>query len=225
MSDKKLQHEFDEYFEGANLPENITADAKAQVRTKKRGGFLKWLAPAVLAAVLLSVGILAVYMNFSPVFQSANNPNSADHPDYIFYSSAPLTEAPIDPYSADDIKGLDFAKKLAVSKYTTVRLSGFSDGSDLKYAQATASMIQNGFRYDAVIYTEYTEEYVCLDELQSFLSGTERIMNGCSCIFNTSYDRGENVYKIYFIKNGVKYYISVMTSDNENNLAKFLKIF
>lgn len=225
MSDKKLQREFDEYFEGTNLPEDITADAKARLRQKKRGGFFKWLVPVALAVVLVSVGFIAAYMDFSANFQTGNGGNSANSPQYTYYSSSSLSESPIDPYSAGEIKGLTFAEKLAKSGNASVRLTGFEDENGLKYALASASMIHGGYRYDAVIYAEYTEEYLCLEELKDYLSGSERILCGRVCIFSASYDNGENVYKIYFRSGGVKYYLSVITSDGEKNLSSILENF
>lgn len=210
MDDKNLKTQFDEYFEGAKLPEGITADAKAHVKAPKREG-IKWfmrLAPAFAAAVVILVGAVIMVRNFNFNF-------GLDEPQYIYYSAEGLTSENIDPYSIED-GGLLFLNELAYSSTADVRrVTAFSSSGTVKFARAEISMLHEGYRHDTVIYAEFTGEYECLDELESFLEGESRFYQNSNYIFNTDYDDGENVHKIYMRYGGVKYYISVTTSETD----------
>lgn len=208
MDDKNLKTQFDGYFEGAKLPVGITADAKAHVKAPKREG-LKWffrLAPAFAAAVVIMVG--AVIM-----VRSLNFNVGQDEPQYSYYSADGLTSENIDPYSINS-GGLLFLNELAHDSAANVSsVTAFSADGNMKFARAEISMLHKGFRHDTVIYAEFTEEYECLDELEGFLEGESRFYQNSNYIFNTDYDEGENVYKIYMQYGGIKYYISVTTSE------------
>ena len=216
MDDKRLQQEFDEYFTASNLPENMTADAKAHVKARKREGLFKWvrLVPVAAVTILLIVGVSFMMNRFSTPGSSTGSDNSAERSEYTYYSSASLTSLPLDPYSAGKIEGLEFAEELAVTCNASIRLTGFRDDEGkLVYAQADVSMLHGGYRHDTVIYAEYTDEYVCLEDLKDYLTGSTSYYRGNDYVINTEFDDGENVYKIYLNTGKVKYYISVMTSE------------
>ena len=226
MDDKNLQSEFDGYFKGANLPENITADAKAQVKPRKRD-IRKWflrLAP-VAAAIVLIVALSVVFINR---FESSIAPGSdgnfseSNGDRYTYYSSAELSQPVLmDPYSAKGVKGLKFAEELYDSPNSTINLTAFYQGENLVLTKAEMSFLHNGYRHDAVLYVEFTEEYYCFDELKDYFEGNERYYLGYDCILTEKYDEGENVYMLYTQASGVKYYLSVMTSEPEGYRAYF----
>lgn len=214
MDDKKLQTEFDEYFKGAALPENMTADAKAHVKPRKRDG-LKWflrLAPAAVASVLVIAVSVIVLNNALPSVANPGNGTSSGDP-YTYYTAAGLNEKYLDPYSADSVNGLEFAQMLAYASNSNINLTAFYEGEKVKLAKAEISLINNGYRHDTVLYAEYTDEYDCFEELKEYLTGIDMYYRGYSYVYNLSYDEGENVYMIYTYTGGVKYYLSVMTSE------------
>lgn len=214
MDDKRLQSEFDGYFKGANLPENMTADAKAQVKSRKRD-IRKWfLRLAPVAAALVFIVAALITNRFSPSGGDTGNAgNSGDNtPNYRYYSAAELTEKYVDPFTAD-IKGLEFAKKLAFIPNSNINLTTFYENENIMLAKAEISLLHNGYRHDAVMYVEYTDEYYCFEELKDYHTGSDQYYRGYKYVYSESYDEGENVYMIYMRTGGVKYYFSVMTSE------------
>lgn len=227
MDDKRLQTEFDEYFKGAELPANITADAKAQVKPRRRD-IRKWflrLAPVAAAFVLIIAASVAFMNRFSPngVGDSdSNNDNKGDATSkYHYYSIDGLKGGRVDPYSSTTIKGLEFAKELAFSANSDIELTVFYEKENIKLAKAEISLLHNGYRHDAVLYAEYTDEYECFEELEDYLTGKEQYYHGYSYIYNQKYDEGENAYMIYMYTGEVKYYLSVMTSEPYGYLTYF----
>lgn len=218
MDDKRLQTEFDAYFKGAELPDNMTTDAKAHVKPRKRE-IRKWflrLAP-VAAAVVLIISLSVVFMNrFMPSNISDGNSGNMSgdaNPHYSYYDIAELTRVPVDPYSANDIKGLEFAEKLAYMANSNINLTAFYESDNLILAKAEISLLHNRYRHDAVLYVEYTDENYCYEELTDFFNGENRKYGGYDYIYTQSFDEGEQVYMIYMYTGGVKYYLSVMTSE------------
>lgn len=216
MDDKRLQSEFDGYFKGANLPENMTADAKAQVKPRRRD-IRKWflrLAPVAAAFVFIVVASVMFINRISPSGGDTGNAgNSVDNtPNYRYYTAAGLTEKYVDPFT-DKIKGLEFAKELAFAPNSDINLTAFYENENIMLAKAEISLLHNGYRHDTVLYVEYTDEYYCCEELKDYLTGDERNYRGYNYIYNLDYDEGENVYMIYMYTRGVKYYLSVMTSE------------
>lgn len=220
MDDKRLQTEFDGYFKGASLPENMTADAKAQVKPRKRD-IRKWfLRLAPVAAALVFIVAALVTNRFSPSGNDQGaDPNASAN--YSYYTIEALTDRYIDPYSAADIKGLEFAPKLANKPNSDINLTAFYENDNITLAKAEISFLHNGYRHDAVMYVEYTDKYYCYEELRDYLTGNERYYRGYNYVLNKAYDEGEDVYMVYFSTGGVKYYLSVMTSERDGYTIYF----
>lgn len=227
MDDKRLQNEFDGYFEGVNLPRNITADAKAQVKSRKRD-IRKWflrLAPVAAAFIFIVAASVAFVNRLSPFngengSDKFNGSDSADNDKdngantgYSYYTIDELTAKHLDPYSAININGLGFAENLANAPNSNVNLTAFYKSENLVLAQAEISILHNGYRHDAVLYVEYTDEYYCFEDLKDYITGEELPYRGYDLIFNTSFDEGENVYTVYTYAGGVKYYLYLMTAE------------
>ncbi len=213
MNDKRLQQEFDEYFKGAELPANLTADAKAEVKPRKKTGALKWFLRLAPVAAML-VAVICVAVAFFPSLSSGGTPDNQTPQGggYSYYSLAGLAESCADPYSPQT-DGLEFAKSLAVAHNADVSLTAYSENGKIKIARADINLIHGAYRHDAVIYVEYTDENTCFEDLKEYLNGEERSYSGQKYILNTGYDNGENIYKIYLNAGQVKYYVSVTTSE------------
>ena len=218
MDDKRLQSEFDGYFEGADLPKNLTADAKAQVKPRKRE-IRKWflrLAPVAAAFVLIVAISIAYATRPSPPSDpdnfGADNVNTPE-PQYSYYTAEGLTEQYIDPYSAKDFKGLEFAQNLAYMANSDIYLTAFYDNDTMVMAQAEISLLHNGYRHDAVVFAEYTDKYHCFEELKNYHTGEMRYYRGYDYVYTKTYADGEPVYMIYMYKDGVKYYLNVTTTE------------
>lgn len=206
MDDKRLQSEFDSYFKGAQLPDNMTADAKAQVKPRKRES-LKWifrLAPVAAAFVVIVAISIGLYSNFN----SENYPAQSNT-----YYIASLNSGQIDPYSAGKIEGLEFAARLAYTSNANVYVTAYYDDDTMYIAEAEITLLHNGYRHDTVLYAEFTDDDLYCEELKDFREGSHRYYRGYDYILNTSYDEGENVYTVYLNTGKVKYYLSVMTAE------------
>ena len=228
MDNKRLQTEFDEYFKGADLPANITADAKAQVKPRRRD-IRKWflrLAPVAAAFVLIIAASVAFVNRFAPNDKGdANSSGGTDKDEatskYSYYSIDGLTNRRMDPYSSTTVKGLEFTKELAYSANSNVALTVFYEKENIKLAKAEISLLHNSYRHDVVLYAEYTDEYECFEDLKGYLTGAERYYRGQDYIYNENFDDGENVYMIYTYTGGIKYYLSVITSEPYGYLTYF----
>lgn len=217
--EKKLQEEFDEYFGGVNLPDNMTADAKLHVKRRKNTGliWLKRLAPIAAAAVLIVA--FTVFFNLAPRanggsdgFDSPQNQGNTS-PQYSFYTADKLIPENMDITVADKIAGLKFTEKFIFKKNVSASVTAYSDAAGrLIFAEINVSLIYNGYRHDGVIIAEFTDRYVCLDDMKDYLEGSNRTYYDMEYVYNGGEDKGEPVHRVFACKNDVKYYISVTTA-------------
>ncbi len=225
MDDKRLQNEFDGYFRGAELPENLTADAKAQIKPRKKRGSVKWFLRLTPVAALL-VAVVTAATVLSPRYLPGGNTvggdgSFGDHSagstppgaGYEYYSLSELAERDVDPYETVT-RGLEFARTFAFAKNADVSVTEYSKNDTVRIARADVALVNNGFRHDAVIYAEYTDGDARCRNLLEYADGEENYYRGTEYILNTEYDNGENVYKLFIDAGTVKYYLRIKTSQS-----------
>lgn len=217
-NDKKLKEEFDEYFKGVNLPDNLTADAKTHVKKHNKISF-KWvyaLAPIAVAAVLI-IGY-AAYMNLIPGSGSSPMDGKDENTAGDYYSSQSLAKENLDINAASAMVGLEFTKAFEYNRNVYADLFAYrSADSEIKFVEAAVTVLHYGYRHDAVIIAEFADK--CLEDKRDFLEGEEKSYMGNSYIYNSGYDNGEPVHRIYTVYKNVKYYISVTTSEQAGYLV------
>lgn len=227
MKDKKLEEQFNEYFDGMEIPENLAQDAKRYVDTprKRLPGFVKYASIAasfvLCCAVALTVILSSRTGNLFPS-DSADTPND-EMSAQIQYADKEITGSYVDEYSLTEIdSSLRFLERfvyasnsdLTAEKYT------FGDGSTA-FIKANVTVV-SASRQDAEIYVEFTEkEYA---PLKDYGEGEINYYNSCPYYVTVeTAEDGEPVTKLYFIKDNVKYYINIKSSDTESYI-NYLKI-
>ena len=103
MKDNRLEEEFDEYFKGVNIPDDITADAKKCVtpRRKVMPKFVKFASIAASFVLVFAVALTVIFKNDFKKGSSNGGDASVDNtrPD------APDSSAPGTPDSDDQFSG------------------------------------------------------------------------------------------------------------------------
>ena len=227
-----MQAVFDEYFEGSYAPaNNVTDAAKNSIRIKKApSNALKGALIAV--ASFLSTGAVAgaAYLTTTTVggiIDRGEPPNggssdsvrelsvSTDRVSSIRLASASaLSESRLDIYAVGTPKGFDFIKTLNLAENCNLNsYSAHSDKSGLAFVKAELTATVNACRHDAVIYAEYTGENSACKLFESYYSGDEQYYRGHPYLYTQTFDKGEYVSNGKLTYGGVKYYVSVKSSD------------
>ena len=215
MKDKELEKAFNGYFEGVNTPDNITQDAKKQV--KKRSAFLPALAKygSIAASAVLVVAVSVVLLSRSNLFKV----KSDNAPELLTYSSEQITTIEGDAYTLSKTNGaLKFIENIACSKnaaVNNVEIASF-ENEETAHVRAEISMVTDT-RYDAEVYVEFAE--YSFAPLAEYQQGSSGYYHGISYkLIRTTDDSGELVCKLYAKKGEVKYYFNVKSSDSESYL-------
>lgn len=231
MKDRKLEEEFNGYFEGMNIPDNLTADAKKYV--KKRSSFnapkfAKIASVAASAVLVAAVSAVLISRADFPAFSNPDNSPSGgnDSENVPVYTASEIVYTKCDPYalSATD-PSLKVLKKLAYSQNAQVNgvyTSVFADGEKANvYADF---YIVDGSRHETELIIEYAS--ATFEPLKEYRDGKTDKYNGLtySLTSETDEESGEPVNKLFVSINGVKYYFKITSSDKDSYL-KYLKMF
>ena len=213
MKDRELEKVFNGYFEGVNTPDNLTQDAKKQV--KKRNAFLPAFAKyaSVAASFVVVVAVGAVLLSRANLFNAGSKA-----PELLTYADEQLTKTETTAYELSEIdNSLKFIEELAYSENAAVyrvERATFED-STTAHVKAEFSLVTDT-RYDAEIYVEFAEyAYAPLAEYTKGESGYYRGID-YNLICTTDETSGELVTMLYAQKGGVKYYFTVLSSDSDS---------
>lgn len=215
MKDKKLEEQFNEYFDGVKVPENITEDAKKYVNKPAR--LPKFVKTASIAASFLLCTVAAIAL-----ILRAPSAAAPETPAVSYYKESEVSYSAENAYAASELKPeLKFVERLAFSNNADVKLKR-ADFENGETAFALAEVIYvDGVRDDTEIYVEYTSGV--FSPLKDYSDGEEFYYGGMSYRLTQEFDEsGEPVSKVYAQKNGIKYYLSV-TSSNTQSYQKYLK--
>lgn len=217
-----MQAVFDEYFEGSYAPANSVTDAaKNSIRVKKApSNALKGALIAV--ASFLSTGAVAgaAYLTTTTVGgiidRGEPNGGSSDSvaTEINYYDPSALSESRLDIYAVGTPKGFDFIKTLNLAENCNLNsYSAHSDKSGVAFVKAELTATVNACRHDAVIYAEYTGENSACKLFESYYSGDAQYYRGYAYLYTQTFDKGEYVSNAQLTYGGVKYYVSVKSSD------------
>ena len=231
MKDKRLEEQFNGYFEGVTTPElpnNIVADAKKSV--KRRDTRLPRFAKiASIAASFVLVFAVAAVLIARADF-SVNAPDgSADgslggSAALPTYGVSELRYDEENAYALSSVDGnLKFIEKLAYLNNADVQrvyTSRFAN-EDTAHVYAEATYVAST-RYDLQIFVEFSDK--TFEPLKTYADGAAGTYRGISYYLTKEIaENGEPVNKLLAVKGGVKYYFNVQSSD-ENAYIKCLEL-
>ncbi len=222
MKDKKLEEQFNGYFEGVNTPDiSITEDAKKYVRKPSRLPRLAKIASIAAGVVICVTATALISVNIANKSDGGSMPppeSSAPAIRNEYYGDGELVTVGVNAFNLSEInRSLKFIEKLSLASNAAVTAdkSDFSNG-DLALVHAKASYV-NGVRYDADIYVEFTEKVY--SPLSEFTKGEEGSYLGTKYLLTREIsDNGEPVNKLFVERGGVKYYFNVQSSDYDSYL-------
>lgn len=223
MKDKNLQKEFEEYFKGVNISDDITADAKAQVKPKRiiMPKIVKFASIAASIVLVFAVTLTLIFSSdFKKTYPNDEMPNSgAAAPDssaFKFYTDSDLTQYNQNAYSISSLNySLHFIENIAYAQNATVEncKAGYRSGK-LALVTAEVSIVNGLNRDDTTVFVEFTDEKLIYDELADYYDGKAYNYFGAQYFLTeTTDENGEPQFKLHILYDGVKYYFSVRSSD------------
>ena len=246
MKDDKLEKEFDEYFKGVNIPDDITADAKKSVR-QKRSIMPKIAKFASIAASIVLVFAVALAVILKTDFNKADG-NESDAPGttqpgsdnssenasgdtdnsggakFRFFAESDLSQRNENAYALSSLDpSLKLIEKFAYAKNASVETckAGYMDGK-LMLVTAKVNIISGLTRDETSIFVEFTDKDLIYGELADYYDG-EIYYYGSAQYYltQTTAQNGEPEFKLHILYKGVKYYFNVHSSD-KNAYEKYL---
>lgn len=219
--DDFLQSAFDGYFDGGAAPRaSVTDAAKNSITNKKATDSVVKKAIIGISAALSACAAVAGSI-FAPVAISGIIDRGDDGKNQIsYYAVADLSQSPMEIYSKDNPAGLDFMKNFALAQNFSVNsFDGYSDGENVAFVKAEVTATVNSCRHDAVIYAEYTETGKACELFESYYTGSIQYYQGCRYTYSQTLENDEYVSNALFRSDGVRYYLTVKSSDEDAYLA------
>ena len=242
--DELLERELEGYIDGSVPPgESVTERAKNCIREKNGAKTPVFKRAMIAVAGFATACASAIGLYFLPIAGggvidkgdgigstqteapgangSASNSNSATP---LFYSAQNLSVSEASIYAPDRPKGIEFLERFDLASNCSLdAFAAYSDGENIAFVKAELSGSFNLSRHDAVIYAEYAEENSACELFEEYYAGARLSYGAHDYLYAQSYENGEYVSKAYILKDGVKYYISVQSSDAEAYMG-YLKI-
>ena len=242
MKDERLEKEFDEYFKGANISNDIIADAKKSVKPKRRilPRILKFA--SVAASIVLVFAVAVTFMarvdwgglfpdggmsntGSSPSPPSDGNDDGTD-PKFELYTDSDLIQSNQNAYTVASLhSSLKFIENFAYNYNSTVETckAGYKDGN-LALVTAEVSILSELNRDETTVFVEFTDVNLIYAELADYYCGNTYKYHGAQYYLTTTQaENGEPEYKLHVLFGGVKYYFSVRSSE-VNAYRKYLDI-
>lgn len=237
MKDKKLEEQFNEYFDGAEIPENLAADAKKYVKKPVRTpNFIKYFSVAASFLLCCVVAIMLILYNSEavspdnaegPYYGDTDAPASPSETDQAtgqhYYSADELTVSTVSAYSVSKLKPeLRFIERLALSnKAEVAAYTAEFYGGQTAFIKAEITYV-DGVRDETEIFIEYASGVY--EPLKDYNYGERFYYNGLTFYLTSEIaENGEPVSKVYTVKDGVKYYFNVTSSDKDS-YKKYLQL-
>lgn len=223
--DNNLERAFDEYFEAGKAPDkSVTDGAKNLIRQRGRLS-TPMRRTLIAAACAASVFVSGAGLYFFPAtvgniadaingFNHANKPAPPSVSVIEYYGAEGLSESAVDVFADGAPAGLDFVKKLEfATNYSVNSVNGYSSEGNLAYVKAEFSAVVNASRHDTVVYAEYTEKNSVCEIFEEYYDGKQSYYRGYGYLSFETEENGEPVKKLTLERDGVKYYVSVTSSD------------
>ena len=236
MKDERLEKEFDEYFKGLNISDDITADAKKSVEVKRRTmpKFLKFASIAASIVLVFAVSLAVIFNsdfnkasfdgNSSSNESNAPGGSAPDHEDpscgdsgrFELYTDSDLVQSDISAYTLSSLdKSLKFIENFAVADNASVNTckAGYRDGK-LALVKAEVNISSGLSRDETTVYVEFTDSNTVYSELAEYYDGYTYYYYGAQYyLTRTTAENGEPEFKLHILHRGVKYYFNVHSSD------------
>ncbi|MDE6557610.1 MAG: hypothetical protein K2K39_00730 [Clostridia bacterium] len=220
--DDILQSAFDDYFEGGAAPRaSVTDAAKNSITGKKATNSVVKKAIIGISAALSACAAVAGSI-FAPVAIGGiiDRGDDGGKNEISYYAASDLSATPMEIYSQNNPAGLEFMKNLELaSNFSVNSYNGYSNGEAIAYVKAEVTATVNSCRHDAVIYAEYTQTGTACELFESYYAGTTRYFEGNSYLYSLAFEEGEYVSNALFKSDGVRYYLTVKSSDEYAYLA------
>lgn len=226
--DFDLERGFDEYFEAGKAPDVSVCDGAKNLISKPRRRVNASLRRALVAAACAAgVFLSGTGLYFFPTAVSniadtisGNHQAGAPFPPYPdstqieYYGADGLTESALELYSDDAPRGLDFVRRLdGAANFSVNSINGYSSDGNLAFVKTELSAVVNAKRHDTVVYTEYTQRNSACELFGEYYDGQPSHYAGYAFLCFDTEENGEPVKKLYLERDGVKYYLSVASSD------------
>ena len=241
MKDDRLEKEFEEYFKGVNISNDIIADAKQSVKPKRRilPKIMKFASVAASIVLVFAVAITVMTrVDLSAMFPDSGMTNSGnssgslppnhdgdsdtkpDIPDessrFELYTDSDLVQSYQNAYTVSSLNSsLKFIENLAYSYNSTVEAcnAGYKDGK-LALVTAEISILRGLNRDETTVYVEFTDKLQIYKELEDYYDGRVQTYRGIKYFLtSTRAENGEPEFKLHISYHGIKYYFSVHSSD------------
>ena len=231
MKDERLEKEFEKYFDGVNISDDILADAKASVKPKRKTmpKIIKYV--SIAASIVLSFTVAIAVMFKSGFIETAPNngtlnggnsssptPGDGESGDssFVLYTDSDLVQSYQSAYSISSINSsLKFIENFAYAYNATVETcqAGYLD-EKLALVTAEVSVLNGLYRDETTVYVEFTDANRIYNGLADYYDGkVYRYYGAQYYLTKTTAQNGEPEYKLHISYRGVKYYFSVHSSD------------
>lgn len=222
MADFNLNDEFDKYFKGVKLPENITADAKKVGKVKKSysSTFAKFASIAASLILACVVGI-SLMINYLPKLNNGQGANMS----ITTYDDSSLRAANASVHTLSKInKSLKFIEDYSFKKgWGVSNANVFAYEGKIALVSAYLTTRNNLSREETQVFVEFTQENFVYSQLADYKKGESKNYNGIEYYMTTFIgDNGEPTNRIYLYLNSVKYYFNIQ-SPNSNVHIKYLR--
>lgn len=220
MKDEKLEKQFEEYFHGVKIPDDITADAKKHVKSKSTvmPTFLKFASVAASFVLVLTATLLIVFNTRSapPVNDDLNGGDASNGVvPFIPYGDEQLSFSRADAYTISEINpSLKFIGAWAFDGGSVENCSAGYLNGELALVKAEVSLIYGFSRHDTEVFVEFTDENTVYSPLKDYADGIKGNYKGVD-YYTTSEtaENGEPMYKLHFTYNRIKYYFNIASLD------------
>ena len=233
MKDERLEKEFEEYFKGVNISDDIIADAKKSAKPKSRvmPKIVKFVSVAASIVLVFAVALTIVLKTDFKL--GGNKGNSTGTPPSLgadsgfrLYSDRDLVKSDGDAYSVSTVNSsLKFIENLAYSQKANVESCkvGYMDG-ELALVTAQVSLLNGLNRDETVIFVEFTETELIYSGLEDYYDGETFSYYGAKYyLTSTTAENGEPEFKLHITYGKVKYYFKIQSVDRRA-YEKYLKM-
>ena len=241
MKDKRLENEFDEYFKGLNISDDIIEDAKKAVVPKRRilPKIVKFASIAASIVLVFALSLTFMLNAFSPKKGAGNGSGSlgTEQPDseppsssapgvsgdenssgkFVLYADSDLTKKSVSAYTLSSLdSSLNLIENFALADNASVEYckAGYNMNDKLVLVEAKVNILSGLVRDETTIFVEFTDKNLVYDELESYYGGTIQYFRGAQYyLTQTTSQNGEPEFKLHIYYGGVKYYFNVHSSD------------
>lgn len=229
--DPRIESVFDSYFDGAQAPSPRVTDGAKNSINKKRSLPAPVQRALIAVASVISACASAAGLFYAPatiggiigsgdrndnIFAPSQGGNSSGDSASValsYYSIDTLTESPLDAYGAAP-EGMEFVKTLTLAQNCSLNsYTAYCNGENTAFVKAEFTASINAARHETVIYAEYTDENTACEIFSEYYGGTSAYYAGYGYTYFDGEINGEYVRNMALTRSGVKYYVSVTSSD------------